>query len=258
MESDENSRRETQVNRAAEQREREEQLRMEDVWPIASGLLKEKVKTKNVPAAAINLGADNDELDIFDPSNGRDRPNFYSFASGKDPKREEWLVNRQLYPHIRACITSNDFESEELAQMDTDLSICTLGTGSGAGTQLRSNPSTAIRYLGETIIIDAGEGLQKHILPSRVSLRYIRKILGMLTKDAHRASRTMCVTDRCTFTFHSILTVQQLPTCMEITFLACQGCYWRSSLQRLAQKMLGKWMCMVQLVYTTILLLQSI
>jgi hypothetical protein len=180
MESDEKSVRESIVNKAPEQRQREEQLSMEDVWPIASGLLKGKPKNKSSPAL-INSRVDDDDLDIYDPSNGRDRPNFFSFASGKDPKREEWLVNRQLYPYIRACITSNDFESEELAQLDTELSICTLGTGSGAGTQLRSNPSTAIRYLGETILIDAGEGLQKNLLPSRVSLRDIRKILSMLT-----------------------------------------------------------------------------
>lgn len=93
-----------------------------------------------------------------------------------DPKTH-WLVDPVLHPHIRACITDGTFESIELAQRDTGLSVCTLGTGAGNATKLRSNTCTVIKRNGDCYLIDAGEGLQRQFLLSRMNFRDVRKIL---------------------------------------------------------------------------------
>jgi Metallo-beta-lactamase superfamily len=92
-----------------------------------------------------------------------------------DPK-QSWLIDPLLRPHIRACLSDVEFESNELAARDTGLSVCTLGTGAGNATKMRSNTCTVVKNRGFSYLIDAGEGLQRQFTFSRINFRDVRKI----------------------------------------------------------------------------------
>jgi hypothetical protein len=92
-----------------------------------------------------------------------------------DPKRG-WPIDPCLYPHVRACLSDIEFEDPEIAARDTGLSVCTLGTGAGNATRTRSNTCTVVRNGSYSYLIDAGEGLQRQFLSSRLSYRDVRKI----------------------------------------------------------------------------------
>lgn len=84
-------------------------------------------------------------------------------------------MDSKLAPHIRACLNL-DFEDQELGVRDTGFSVCTLGTGSGTGTYYRSNPSSVLKSAGICYLVDAGEGIQRQFLTSRMNVRDIQKI----------------------------------------------------------------------------------
>jgi ribonuclease Z len=92
-----------------------------------------------------------------------------------DPKLS-WPMDKELAPYIRACLNKVDFENEEIAKRDTEFSLCTLGTGSGAGSISRSNAATLIKKGGRCYLVDCGEGIQRQFLMSRMNIRDIEKI----------------------------------------------------------------------------------
>lgn len=99
-------------------------------------------------------------------------------GSGKvkeDPK-QGWPMDPYLYPHLRSCLSDVKFESHDLATRDTGLSVCMLGTGAGSASKLRSNTCTVIKNGSYSYLIDAGEGVQRQFLASRLNFRDVRKI----------------------------------------------------------------------------------
>lgn len=121
--------------------------------------------------------ADNDvpvDENVGDDESDESIPNTND-DSFKDPK-QSWAIDSLLYPHIRACLSDATFESHELAIRDTGLSVCTLGTGAGNATKLRSNTCTVVCNGGYSYLVDAGEGLQRQFLASRINFRDVRKI----------------------------------------------------------------------------------
>ena len=94
-----------------------------------------------------------------------------------DPKRI-WPMDQLLRPHIRACLSGIQFETYELQQRDTGFSVCTLGTGAGTGSVLRSNTATVVKHGGDSYLVDAGEGLQRQFESSRIKARDVRKVFS--------------------------------------------------------------------------------
>lgn len=101
----------------------------------------------------------------------------YNNKEGPDPKLH-WAITATLDHHIRASLKGIRFESLQLRERDTNLAVCTLGTGSGAGSLLRSNSSTLVRAGGRLYLVDAGEGLNRQFLLSRLNLRDVTRIFS--------------------------------------------------------------------------------
>ena len=95
----------------------------------------------------------------------------------EDPK-SRWVIDPVLAPHIRANVTKITYEDNRLGHLDTGMSVCTMGTGSGVGTLQRSNTATVIKTNGSAYLVDAGEGIQRQFLNSRFNVRDIRKIFS--------------------------------------------------------------------------------
>jgi len=101
-----------------------------------------------------------------------------------DPKQTGWVTNIDVRPHIRASLTDINLESEELASRDTGLSICTLGSGAGISSRLRSHPATIIKSTdGDSYLVDCGEGVHRQLYVSRMNIGDIQKILGKYEKS---------------------------------------------------------------------------
>jgi hypothetical protein len=93
-----------------------------------------------------------------------------------DP-RDTWPVDPHLYPHIRTSLTDIDDSDEPgLFSRDTGLSLCTLGTSAGGSCRLRSNSATAIRSGAHCYLVDAGEGVLRQFMLSRLRYNDISKI----------------------------------------------------------------------------------
>ena len=93
-----------------------------------------------------------------------------------DPK-DTWPMDPNLYPHIRTSLTDIEFcENQELLSRDTGLAICTLGTSAGGSCRLRSNSATVVRSGSFCYLIDAGEGVQRQFMLSRLRYNDISKI----------------------------------------------------------------------------------
>ena len=93
-----------------------------------------------------------------------------------DP-RESWPIDPNIYPHVRTSLTDIKLESErELLTRDTGLSICTLGTGAGGSCRLRSNAATVVRSGSFSYLIDAGEGVHRQFMLSRLNYNDVCKI----------------------------------------------------------------------------------
>lgn len=95
-----------------------------------------------------------------------------------DPKIQQWLIHKDLWAHTRACLSKVD---NPLMQVDTGLSIITLGTGSGLPSLVRSSSATVIKHGGNAILIDCGEGTQKQFMWSRLNFRDVNTILSTLS-----------------------------------------------------------------------------
>jgi len=94
-----------------------------------------------------------------------------------DPKTR-WTIHPDLRPHIRACLSDIEFETQELGDRDTGLSVCTLGTGAGLGSRMRSNSATVVKHKGDSYLIDAGEGVSKQFHNSRIGTSSLRKLFS--------------------------------------------------------------------------------
>jgi Metallo-beta-lactamase superfamily len=93
-----------------------------------------------------------------------------------DPK-DTWPIDPNLYPHLRTSLTDiNVYDVPELLSRDTGLSICVLGTSAGGSCRLRSNTATVVRSGAYCYLIDAGEGVQRQFMLSRLRYNDIRKI----------------------------------------------------------------------------------
>jgi Metallo-beta-lactamase superfamily len=92
-----------------------------------------------------------------------------------DPKLA-WPVDPNLYPHVRACLGDIEFESREVSMRETGLHVCTLGTSAGNACRLRSNTCTVVKAGSVTYLFDAGEGVQRQFMLSRLGFNEVRKI----------------------------------------------------------------------------------
>jgi Metallo-beta-lactamase superfamily len=120
---------------------------------------------------------DNDpELSSVDSSTGTiDRISSWDKINS-DPK-DTWPIDPNLYPHIRTSLTDIEFSNEqELLGRDTGLSICTLGTSAGGSCRLRSNSATVVRSGSFCYLVDAGEGVHRQFMLSRLRYNDISKI----------------------------------------------------------------------------------
>jgi hypothetical protein len=108
-------------------------------------------------------------------SNHEEQPDSSASVLLPDPKRT-WPIDSALYPHVRACLSDIEFDDADLGSRDTGLSVCTLGTGAGNATRARCNTCTVVKNGSTSYLIDAGEGLQRQFLASRISFRDVRQI----------------------------------------------------------------------------------
>jgi Metallo-beta-lactamase superfamily len=112
---------------------------------------------------------EDDFLDHIDRFSDREK-------NGSDP-RDSWPIDPNLYPHIRASLTDVEYaDDKELVSRDTGLSMCTLGTSAGGSCRLRSNSATLVRSGGTCYLVDAGEGVHRQFMISRLRYNDIMKI----------------------------------------------------------------------------------
>jgi ribonuclease Z len=69
-----------------------------------------------------------------------------------------------------------DHGDSDIGRLQTDFSICFLGTGAGVPSALRSSSATALRLKGMSYLFDAGEGVQSQIMLSGMNMSEICKI----------------------------------------------------------------------------------
>lgn len=67
-------------------------------------------------------------------------------------------------------------DSDITRQLQTDFSVCFLGTGAGVPSALRSSSATALRLKGMSYLFDAGEGVQSQVMLSGMNISEICKI----------------------------------------------------------------------------------
>jgi ribonuclease Z len=89
-----------------------------------------------------------------------------------------WVIHPDLKPFIRPCISGMDHgvDSDGAGFLQTDFSVCFLGTGAGIPSVLRKTSATALRLKGMAYLFDAGEGVQSQIMLSGMSMSEICKI----------------------------------------------------------------------------------
>jgi Metallo-beta-lactamase superfamily len=92
-----------------------------------------------------------------------------------DPK-SSWPIDPNVFPHLRACLGDIEFESREVSMRDTGLHVCTLGTSAGNACRLRSNTCTVVKAGSVAYLFDAGEGVQRQFMLSRLGFNEVRKI----------------------------------------------------------------------------------
>jgi hypothetical protein len=80
-------------------------------------------------------------------------------------------INPELEPHIRLPSTASD-------SRHSGFTVSFLGTGAGQVSIHRSNASTALRLGSTTYLFDAGEGVQRQLMLSRVRAGDIEKIFS--------------------------------------------------------------------------------
>jgi ribonuclease Z len=79
---------------------------------------------------------------------------------------------------IRYCISGYTSDDPKRYEQDTGMNVCFLGTSAGIPTRERSTSATVLRVGGssQSILFDAGEGIQRQLLFSKVNIRAISRI----------------------------------------------------------------------------------
>lgn len=101
-----------------------------------------------------------------------------TFAAKTDEPREENVgYSAEMAPHIRTCRSRRDEDARtEKKERDTGFIVSFLGTGGGMPTMHRITSATLLRLGGLSFLFDAGEGLQRQLTFSSVSVGQIAKI----------------------------------------------------------------------------------
>ena len=84
--------------------------------------------------------------------------------------------DRELQQCIRSCMTIDGASELEKYSNDTGMSICFLGTSAGIPTHERMTSATILKLPRTSFLFDAGEGLQRQILFSRIKSLSIERI----------------------------------------------------------------------------------
>lgn len=94
----------------------------------------------------------------------------------KSIHKSGFVIHPDLKPYIRAPDCSDD----HLVSLDSGFTITFLGTGASL-SPFRSQTSSALRMGGKTFIFDAGDGMQRQLMLSRVNIGEIEKIFSKFT-----------------------------------------------------------------------------
>lgn len=90
----------------------------------------------------------------------------------------QYPINPDLAPHIRM--------QGDITITDTGFHVCFLGTGSGQTALFRSNSATCLRMGSTVYLFDAGEGVQRQLMLSTISVGDIKKIFSKCLPKRHR------------------------------------------------------------------------
>ena len=99
----------------------------------------------------------------------------------KSPTQTDEIIptrGKDIQPHhvfIRSCLSST-FSQDPSKNISTGMHIAFLGTGAGHPTALRNASATAVRFGGMTYLFDVGEGFQRQMEFSTLSMSEISKI----------------------------------------------------------------------------------
>jgi ribonuclease BN (tRNA processing enzyme) len=94
----------------------------------------------------------------------------------EDLSKKWWVIHPDFKPFIRPSISGMDHGDSDIGRLQTDFSVCFLGTGAGVPSALRNSSATALRLKGMSYLFDAGEGVQSQIMLSGMQMSEIGKI----------------------------------------------------------------------------------
>lgn len=97
----------------------------------------------------------------------------FQVSGTKSIHKSGFVIHPDLKPYIRAPSCSDD----HLISLDSGFTITFLGTGASL-SPFRSQTSSALRMGGKTFIFDAGDGIQRQLMLSRVNIGEIEKIFS--------------------------------------------------------------------------------
>jgi ribonuclease Z len=86
------------------------------------------------------------------------------------------IEDSKLAESIRSCIRGHNREDAAYYTKDTGMSLCFLGTSAGHPTRYRSTSATLLRIAGESLLFDAGEGLQRQLAFTRAKQSHIERV----------------------------------------------------------------------------------
>ena len=125
---------------------------------------------------------ENDNLrESTGPAPGPEESANWSEKTSSPTTEQRWKrphVDERLDPYVYV-------PGDELMEL-RDFTIGFLGTSAGKGTIHRSNSATALRTDGATYLFDAGEGVQRQLMLSRVSAGRIHKIFSKCRPSTSR------------------------------------------------------------------------
>lgn len=82
-----------------------------------------------------------------------------------------------VHPELRPYIRLPGYSEDHLASSDSGFTITFLGTGASM-SPFRSHTCSALRMGGKTFLFDAGDGMQRQLMLSRVNMGEIEKIFS--------------------------------------------------------------------------------
>ena len=113
--------------------------------------------------------------DTLDDSDNRDyRATKYPYPYPRIRAIE--VDHPEIASCIRSCLTTTRQDDPNKYAYDTAMSICFLGTSAGMPTKERNPSATILRMGSEGLLFDAGEGIQRQLLFSRIKPFSIKQI----------------------------------------------------------------------------------